>query len=75
LKNGLTQSIQNLSLNKKKTFKNPNELIEFCWKSGHPYGGTIGGGLTYSFTPTSVGIVLEVTYFGRKLDLTRYEEW
>ena len=34
----------------------PNGLME-----GEIYYGAIGGGLTYSFTPTSLGVILIVT--------------
>lgn len=41
------------------------------------YGGAIGGALTYSFTPTSLGIVTKVTNNFNKetIDLTNYDEW
>jgi hypothetical protein len=44
----------------------------------HPYTGAIGGALTYEFTPTSIGIFLEVTWgrgtpFEKSLNLTDYE--
>lgn len=41
------------------------------------YYGAIGGGLTYSFTPTLLGTVVKVTESatGETLDLTRYDEW
>ena len=45
-----------------------------------PYLGAIGGGLTYEFTPTSLGTVTNVyfcrgTVFESKIDLTDYDEW
>lgn len=42
----------------------------FFWKRGEPYGGAIGGSLTYRFTPTSIGTCVSVKYYGRELDLT-----
>ena len=45
-----------------------------------PYMGAIGGGVTYSFTPTSIGMAVNAT-FGKgtkneqSLDLTDYDEW
>ena len=49
------------------------------FKSFQPeaYAGTSGGRYTYSFTPTSLGvvIVIEDNLFKRKLDITPYHEW
>ena len=37
------------------------------------YTGTIGGGFTFSFTPTGLGMVVKVKHFrGEELDLTEY---
>lgn len=46
----------------------------------HPYMGAIGGGLTYEFTPTSLGTVTKVhhpTVNGevKTLDVTDYDSW
>lgn len=41
-----------------------------------PYYGAIGGALTYSFTPTGIGMIVKVTHAtGNELDLTDYDEW
>lgn len=50
---------------------------EFTLKTGDgkvPYYGAIGGGLTYSFTPTSLGLItkIEHSYTGEVLDVTDY---
>lgn len=52
-------------------------LLESCWEEGYPYGGAIGGDLTYSFTPTSLGVVVHVTnsHTDETIDLTDYESW
>ena len=43
---------------------------------GQPYFGAIGGSLTYSFTPTSLGVILKVTHAnGSELDVTEYNDW
>jgi hypothetical protein len=44
---------------------------------GSPYYGAIGGGLTYEFTPTGIGVIVKVreSVTGEELDLTNYEEW
>ena len=59
----------------KKEFQNPTEFIKMCWEEGYPYTGAIGGGLTYKFSPTGLGIVTEVTYLGYELNLTDYDTW
>ena len=53
--------------------KFPSGLID----DGHPYYGAIGGALTYSFTPTSIGTVTTVTHgaTGEVLNLTDYDNW
>ena len=35
----------------------------------------IGGAETFSFTPTSIGVVVKVDYLGESIDLTDYESW
>lgn len=41
-----------------------------------PYSGAIGGGLTFEFSPTSMGTVVKVKHYsGPELDLTDYESW
>lgn len=44
-------------------------------KPGEPYGGAIGGTVTLSFTPTSIGTVIKVTCWGETLDITDYGSW
>lgn len=41
------------------------------------YYGAIGGGVTYQFTPTSLGVVCKVRHAltNAELDLTDYENW
>lgn len=41
----------------------------------YPYTGAIGGGLTYKFTPTSLGVITVVELFGEEIDLTEYDMW
>jgi AAA+ superfamily predicted ATPase len=42
-----------------------------------PYYGMVGGGLTYSFTPCSIGTTVEVTEYHTKktIDLSDYDSW
>jgi len=38
--------------------------------------GAIGGRLTFSFTPTGLGVIIKVKCAcGEELDLSNYEEW
>jgi hypothetical protein len=54
---------------------NPVQLD--CWREGYPYSGVSGGGLTFEFTPTSIGTVSIARYAGYegKLDFTDYNSW
>jgi hypothetical protein len=49
------------------------------WKSKHAkvYEGAIGGRYTYSFSPTSLGVVVKVTddITKEEIDLTDYLSW
>jgi hypothetical protein len=54
------------------------DTAAMIWKDADgnemPYLGAIGGGLTYSFTPTSIGLIAIVEFYtGEKLDLTDYD--
>lgn len=40
-----------------------------------PYTGAIGGGLTYCFSPTSLGVITVVKFFDKQIDLTDYAMW
>ncbi len=49
-------------------------------KNNYPDHGTIGGELTYQFTPTGIGTVITIIYckgtkMEAKLDLTDYDLW
>lgn len=57
--------------------KEQDEIVKRSQASIVPNYGAIGGELTYSFTPTSLGTVVKVkhglTY--NELDLTDYDSW
>lgn len=58
-----------------KWLKTQEQVLESQGKDG--YNGAIGGALTYSFTPTSVGDIVKV-YDSRtkaEYDLTDYDSW
>jgi hypothetical protein len=59
----------------RETFIDPGVFITSCWDDGYPYEGASGGGLTYSFTPTSIGVVTNVRYGEHTLDVTDYGMW
>lgn len=51
-------------------------LEKEVWPDGtRPYEGAIGGGITYEFTPTGLGIVTIVRYGDHELNLTDYSSW
>lgn len=43
----------------------------------HPYYGCSGGGYTYHFTPTTLGLVVKVTnnLTKEEIDVTDYHNW
>lgn len=55
----------------------PIDILEASWSDGYPYGGAIGGSLTFSFTPTSLGVVATVSdaHTNETIDLTAYTDW
>lgn len=55
----------------------PLDLLESYWEDGFPYSGATGGCFTYSFTPTSIGVVVSVynSHTGGTIDLTNYATW
>jgi hypothetical protein len=73
----LTEQNANAVAKQKATIENPTELIKSFWDMGYPYGGAVGGSTTYSFTPTSLGVVVKVTdgFTGETIDLSDYEDW
>ena len=57
-------------------FKKPDRFIQDCWNSGFPYEGAVGGGLTYSFTDTSIGTIVTARYGNDyKLDLSDHSDF
>ena len=69
-----------MAVQKEAALKSRRRVTEFeadCWARGVPYGGAIGGALTYEFTPTGLGVVTKVRFSGydEVLDLTEYDSW
>lgn len=61
---------------------NPEAAVHHFTSKGitYPYFGAIGGGVTYEFTPTGLGVITIVTHRmpdGSKaeLNLTNFDEW
>lgn len=54
-----------------------NPVAVSLMQSGRPYCGAIGGGVTFSFTPTGLGDICNVTHAltGETLHLTDYDSW
>jgi hypothetical protein len=47
------------------------------WDDGYAYGGAVGGVITYSFTPTSLGtdLVIRHNLTSNTINLTEYNNW
>lgn len=56
---------------------NPTSFHQMCWEVGEPYAGAIGGIITFSFIPTSVGCIVKAIHNITKneIDLTDYDNW
>jgi hypothetical protein len=52
-------------------------IYEESWEMGYPYEGAVGGGITFCFTPTSIGDICVVKYALTKaeLDITDFGSW
>ena len=57
--------------------KQESKLIDWQAKLPQKYTGAVGGRYTYSFTPTSLGVITKVSdaITNEVLDLTEYEGW
>lgn len=53
----------------------PEDFSFLTLDGKYPYTGAVGGGLTYCFTPTSLGVITVVKYFDKEIDLTEYDMW
>jgi hypothetical protein len=61
----------------KEELKKVNAFIKKQDKVTGGHYGTIGGGYTYRFTPTSLGVIVQIENNVTKavLDLTDYDSW
>ena len=60
-----------------KLDKNYPSFAPYMGENGeeYPYQGAIGGGVSYSFTPTSIGTIVKVQCHGKELDVTDYNSF
>jgi hypothetical protein len=63
--------------NKKISEQRKGAKFEKSQINGQPYSGAIGGSYTYSFTPTSIGLIITVKndLTEDELDLTDYDNF
>lgn len=67
----------------KNTITPEDPFYDVCvmsWEMNAPYLGASGGATTYSFTPTSLGVVCHVTWLKgsdleQSLDISEYDTW
>ena len=76
----LRQHMENwnaLILEKQKREMSTDEFNLKTGNGSYPYFGAIGGNYKYSFTPNSIGGIVEVTniYLNETVDLTDYDSW
>ena len=80
VKNALLESCED-EIPKGRTFEltEEQELKYLKWSMARPKknSGAIGGRYTFSFTPTSLGVIIKVIDDFNKefIDLTEYESW
>lgn len=67
----------NIAIEKQKKEFTKEEYDFYTKGLGFPYTGIIGGNITYSFTPTGLGVITKITHklTGEVLDLTDYDSW
>ena len=59
----------------RQDISDPHPIVHEVWEMGYPYEGAIGGGVTYEFSPTSLGVVMKVKYGDFELDISDYDMW
>lgn len=53
----------------------PNYFVQSRWDAGLPWTGAIATNPTYSFTDTSMGTILKVSFMEFEKDFTEYGDW
>ena len=72
------QSKQVVEMQRKNSLAEfPDKFLQRLNDKGIPYYGASGGELTYSFTPTSLGMIVSVRHGVTKqeFDFTDYDSW
>lgn len=71
------ESIKDEIIRHQRATMNPVDFDINTSSGSHPYYGAIGGGLTYSFTPTGVGVVVVVTEHStrKSINVSEFEKW
>ena len=66
-----------LQLERNKDNPDMLDTIKMFGSEEYPYYGSIGGGLSYTIIPTSIGEIIKVKEHitGEELDLTDYASW
>lgn len=62
-------------LEKQRAEMSPEDFEHLTGNGTYPYSGAIGGGISYIFTPTSIGVGVSVEVFGQKMDVTDLDSW
>jgi len=75
--NAWTAEQDKKAIARQKESMSPEDFSLLTSDGKFPYTGAIGGGLTYSFTMTSLGMVTKVHYAltDETLDVSDYENW
>lgn len=71
------ENVKAIEIQKTSSINIESDIFKECWAMGQPYGGAVGGLLTFSFTATSLGAIVEVTYNITKArkNLTDFSSW
>lgn len=71
------QNAKAIEIQKQDPENHKSAAFQLMWSLGQPYTGAVGGAVTYSFTPTSIGTIINVEYdvgcYQAKIDLTDYD--
>lgn len=62
-------------LEKQRVEMSPEDFEHLTGNGSYPYTGAIGGAISYTFNPTSVGVGVSVNAFGESADVTDYDRW
>lgn len=71
------QDLKAVEIQKQTPRHHKDTCYTMMWENGVPYTGAIGGAISYTFTPTSIGVVATVTHAITKeeLNVTDFDSW